>query len=65
GVLELVSALAALTERKYVPLPRLENSIAMADNLRLSATSFSHKSDCALSNSLAFGGNTAALVVRV
>ena len=65
GVLELVSALAALTERKYVPLPRLENSIATADNLRLSATSFSHESDCALSNSLAFGGNTAALVVRV
>lgn len=64
GAIELASVLLALKHGKYIPMPRLEESIVTAKNLRLSKETFPMEAEYALKNSFAFGGNSAALVVR-
>jgi 3-oxoacyl-[acyl-carrier-protein] synthase II len=64
GAVELAAVLLALQQQTYIPLPRLKESILVADNLHLSSKSHPLQADYALKNSFAFSGNSASLVVR-
>ena len=64
GAIELAAVLLSLEQGKYIPMPNLANSIVTAKNLRLGSESFPLDAEYALKNSFAFGGNSAALVVR-
>lgn len=64
GAIELASVLLALQHQKYIPMPRLEDSIVKSKQLRLSSDTFSMEAEYVLKNSFAFSGNSSALVLR-
>jgi 3-oxoacyl-[acyl-carrier-protein] synthase II len=64
GAIELASVILALQNQKYIPMPRLEESIVTGKGLRIASESFPLEAMYALKNSFAFSGNSSALVVR-
>lgn len=64
GAIELASVILALQYQRYLPMPRLKESIVTGKGLRLARESFPLEAEYALKNSFAFSGNSSALVVR-
>ena len=64
GAIELVSIILSMKNKKYIPMPNLKKNILNSANLKVSNKTFDLNIDCAISNSFAFSGNSAALVVK-
>ena len=64
GAMEIASTLMALRDQRYIPMPRLQQSLPAAENLRMSASPGSIDAEYAIKNSFAFAGNSAAVVLK-
>ena len=64
GAIELASILLSIKEEKYIPMPNLQKSIVQNKQIRMMSNTSSLWINYALSNSFAFGGNSAAIVVK-
>ena len=64
GAIELASIILSMKNKKYIPMPNLKKNIFTAENLKVSNKTFDLNIDYAISNSFAFSGNSAALVVK-
>lgn len=64
GVVELISVILSMQYGKYIPLPNLKNTIGDSDNIKTSDKTFDTDIEYSLSNSFAFAGNSASVVVK-
>lgn len=64
GAVELASVILSMANRKYLPMPKLRNPMTVSEKAVLSAETFELEIRYALSNSFAFGGNSASVLVR-
>lgn len=64
GAAELISMILSMQYGKYIPLPNLKNAIEDSENIRMSNKTFDADIEYALSNSFAFAGNSASVVVK-
>lgn len=64
GAIELASIILSMKNKKYIPMPKLKNNILKAENIKASNKTFDLNIDYAISNSFAFSGNSAALIVK-
>lgn len=64
GAVELAGTILSMKNKKYIPMPNLKKNILRAANLKVSNKTFDLNIDCAISNSFAFSGNSAALAVK-
>ena len=64
SAIELASIILSMKNKKYIPMPNLKKNILTAENLQVSNKTFDLNIDYAISNSFAFSGNSAALVVK-
>ncbi len=64
GVAELISMILSLQYGKYIPLPNLKNAIEGSENIIMSDKTFDTDIEYALSNSFAFAGNSASVIVK-
>ena len=53
-----------MKNKKYIPMPNLKKNILHAENIQVLNKTFDLNIDYAISNSFAFSGNSAALVVK-
>ncbi len=64
GAIELASIILSMKNKKYIPMPKLKNNILKAENIQISDKTFDLDIDYAISNSFAFSGNSAALIIK-
>ena len=64
GAIELASIILSMKNKKYIPMPKLKNNILKAENIQVSDKTFDLNIDYAISNSFAFSGNSAALIIK-
>lgn len=64
GVLELVAVLLAMKKNMYLPQPLLENKMATTEKMVILNKSRELNMEYALSNSFAFAGNTASVLIK-
>jgi 3-oxoacyl-[acyl-carrier-protein] synthase II len=64
GAVELASIILSMQYKKYIPMPNLKKNILNAENIQVSNKTFDLNIDYAISNSFAFSGNSAALIVK-
>lgn len=64
GVVELISVILSMQYGKYIPLPNLKNTIDDSYNIKMSDKTFDTDIEYSLSNSFAFDGNSASVVVK-
>lgn len=62
GAIELASMILSMQNGKYIPMPGL--SAKMEGNVEMSAQSYGLEIDYAMSNSFAFAGNSASIVIK-
>lgn len=64
GGIELISTILSMNHHKYIPMPLLNQKIKMNDNLLMSNKTCDIDIKYALSNSFAFSGNNACIVIK-
>lgn len=64
GAVELASVILSMQQGRYIPMPRLQERLTDSEKLLLSDRTFDLEIRYALSNSFAFGGNSASIVVK-
>lgn len=64
GAAELISMILSMQYGKYIPLPNLKNAVEGSVKIRMSNKTFDTDIEYALSNSFAFAGNSASVVVK-
>lgn len=62
GAIELASIILSMQGRKYIPMPRLSSRIE--GNFEMSAQTYDLGIEYAISNSFAFAGNSASIVIK-
>lgn len=64
GAVELASVILGMEYGKYLPMPALTEPLSASKNIVLSNQTFNLDTQYALSNSFAFGGNSASILVK-
>lgn len=64
GVLELVALLLAMKNNVYLPQPSIKEKMPEAENIEILNKSIDLNIEYALSNSFAFAGNTASVLIK-
>lgn len=63
GTIELASVIFAMRKKKYLPMPNLKEKLTDSEKVILEAEAFDLDIKYALSNSFAFAGNSASIVI--
>ena len=64
GAIEIASVILSMNQKKYIPMPNLENPIEPGEKICMSSETFPLEINYALSNNFAFAGNSSALVLK-
>lgn len=64
GAVELASVILSMKYGKYLPMPALSHPVEVSEKIILSRETFDMDIQYALSNSFAFGGNSASILVK-